>query len=273
MDNSTYATAFRLDGKVALVTGAARGIGAEIADALSEAGAAVMLTDIITAEGEQTVNSLQKRGRNVRFLRHEVTNEADWESALSATIGAFGGIDVLVNNAGIEQIGKVAETSLDSFRKVMDVNVAGTFLGIKHAIQAMSPGGRSSRGGSIINLSSTAGIVGIPFMAGYSTSKGAVRYLTKSAALECAQLKNGIRVNSIHPGFVNTPLTSQLGTMMVKAGIVPNTEVFNAAVGAAHPLGFGEPRDIASATLYLAADASRWVTATELVVDGGFTAM
>ena len=155
----------------------------------------------------------------------------------------------------------------------MDVNVTGTLIGIKHGLRAMTPGGRSGHGGSIINISSTAGIIGIPFMAAYCASKGAVRMMTKSTAVECARLKNGVRVNSIHPGFVHTPLADQVAGKFVGAGVVPDVETFIAATEAAHPLGFGEPRDIAGAALYLATDASRWVTGLELIVDGGLTAM
>ncbi|MFP5307808.1 MAG: glucose 1-dehydrogenase [Gammaproteobacteria bacterium] len=261
-----YSNAFRLDGKAALVTGAARGIGAAVADALAQSGAAVLVTDVLEAEGRETVARLRRSGAKAEFLRHDVTDEAQWEAATAAMDRHFGRYDILVNNAGIETAALLAQCTLEDFRRVMDVNVSGVFLGLKHAVRAMAGGG------SIVNLSSVAGLIGTTAHISYHGSKGAVRTMTKAAAIECAQLKTGIRVNSIHPAIVQTDMGDKFVQDFVSLGLVPDAATARAAFEAAHPLGFGRVEDVACAVLYLASDAARWVTGAELVVDGGYTA-
>src|SRR5579885_3386347 len=201
-----YNRAFRLDGKVALVTGAARGIGAAIATALAASGAAVLVTDVLESEGRQTVQSIRDAGGRAEFFKHDVTDEAQWEAAVASAVKQLGGLDVLVNNAGIETAAFLTQCSLGDFKRVMDVNVNGVFLGVKHAARAMAPGGAAGKGGAIVNLSSVAGLIGTSGHIAYHTSKGAVRLLTKAAAIECAQLGTGIRVNSVHPAIVQTDM-------------------------------------------------------------------
>ena len=265
-----YQRLYRVDGKVALVSGGARGIGAEIARALAQSGAQVLITDVLEEAGRATVADLVRSGARAEFVRHDVTNEAQWEAAVGAAVSRFGGLDVLVNNAGIETMSRITECSLEDFRRVLDINVIGVFLGCKYAVRAMSPGGAAGKGGSIINMSSVAGLVGVTALGAYSASKGAVRLLTKSVAVECGQLKTGIRVNSIHPGVVRTQMGSNLVQHFVDQGLAPDYATAEAALTAMHPIGrFGEPADVAAAALFLASDASRWVTAAEFVVDGG----
>lgn len=265
---------YRLDGKVALITGAARGLGATMAQTCADAGATVIVTDVLEELGRQTVESIRASGGQAHFVGHDVTREHDWERALAAAVEKAGGLDVLINNAGIERMVLTSQQSVEEFELIMKVNVTGVFLGCKHAIRVMSPGGAAGRGGSIINLSSIAGKVGIPAVAAYCASKGAVSLMTKSVAVECAALKNGIRVNSIHPGVVWTDMGKALPQQMVDVGVAPDAATAESMFKAAHPIGrFGQPADIASAALYLASDASGWMTGSEFVVDGGYTAM
>ena len=267
-----YREAFRLDGKVALVTGAARGIGAEIALAFAQVGAKVLVTDIAEAAGRGTVARIETAGGRAEFHRHDVTDEAQWEAAVAAAVSRFGGLDVVVNNAGIETAALLAHCTVEDFRRVQDVNVTGVFLGIKHAVRTMSPGGAAGRGGSIVNISSIAGMIGSTAHAAYHASKGGVRLLTKAAAIECAQLNMGIRVNSVHPGIVATDMGDDFIRHFVDLELAPDVASAEAAFKTAHPLGFGKPEDVACAALYLASDASKWSTGTELVLYGGYTA-
>ena len=269
-----YDSAFRLDGKVALVTGGARGLGAEIVRAFAQSGASVLLTDILTKEGSETVETVKSAGGKASFLRHDVRNEEQWEDAVATAIRIFGGLDILVNNAGIERMQFVTECAVDDFREILDVNVTGTFLGCKHAIRVMRPDGKVGKGGAIINLSSVAGNVGIAGLGAYNASKGAVRLLTKSVAMECGQLKLNVRCNSIHPAVVRTDMAKSFFQHFVDLKLMSDFGTAEATLLSNHPIGkFGEPSDVACAALYLASDASKWVTGSELMVDGGFTAM
>lgn len=266
--------AFSLQGKVALISGGGRGIGAEIATAFASAGARVMVTDILEEQGNQTVSMIRGFGGAAEFLRLDATNEANWESAIAHTISKLGGLEIVANNAGIETFQFLADTRVEDFRRILDVNVTGVFLGCKHAMRAMRPGGDAGKGGSIINLSSIGGLVGFTGLGAYVASKGAVRLLTKSVAVECGQLALGIRCNSVHPGLVNTEMGQQVLQQYVDFKLAPDLATATSAFKAAHPIGFlGEPVDIALAAVYLASDASRWVTGAELTVDGGFTAI
>ena len=263
-----YTNSFRLDGKAALVSGAARGIGAAVAEALAHAGASVLITDILEKEGRATAQKIVAAGGKAEFQKHDVTNEAQWEAAIAAAVKHFGHLDVLVNNAGIETAALLSQCTLEDFQRVMNVNVTGVFLGLKHAVRVMKPGS------SIVNLSSVAGLIGTTGHIAYHTSKGAVRLMSKAAAVECAQLGTGIRVNSVHPAIVNTEMGTNFIQHAVDLKLAPDYATAEAAFKAAHPMGrFGEPADVANAVIYLASDAAKWVTGTELVLDGGYTAV
>jgi 3alpha(or 20beta)-hydroxysteroid dehydrogenase len=268
-----YGKVYRLDGKAALVSGAARGLGAEISTALAAAGAAVLVTDVLEEPGRQTVDAIRKAGGKAEFLRHDVTDEKQWEGAVAEAVRKFGRLDVLVNNAGVERMARITECSVEEFRWIQEVNVTGVFLGLKHGIRAMAPGGASGHGGSIVNMSSVAGLRGVTALGAYCASKGAVRLLTKSAAIECAQLKTGVRVNSIHPGVIWTKMAEDFLNHFVDLKLMPDYATAEATFKEKAPLGrFGEPSDIASAALYLASNASKYVTGEEIVVDGGYSA-
>ena len=265
------ANSHRLDGKVALVSGGARGLGATMAATFAAAGATVIIADILDDIGQRFAGSINASGGKAFFLHHDVTAESDWTAAMHRAT-AEGGLDILVNNAGIERVSLTSQQSLEDFERVLKVNVSGVFLGCKHAIPAMSPGTGTGRGGSIINVSSVAGKVGMAGLAAYCASKGAVTVMTKSIALECAALKTGIRVNSIHPGAVMTDMAKALPQKVADNGLAPDAESVMAALKAGHPLGrFGTPQDIANGALFLASDASGWMTGSELVIDGGYT--
>ena len=247
----------RLQNKVALISGGARGMGATEAKLFTREGAKVVIGDVLEQGGRQTEAEIHEAGGDCLFVHLDVTSESDWQSAVAATVARFGKLDILVNNAGIFRAERVEETSEDSWDKVMDVNAKGVFLGTKHAIPEM----RKAGGGSIINVSSVAGLVGNPFSSAYNASKGAVRLLTKSTAVQYA--KDGIRANSIHPGVIETPMTQDM----------VNNETFRQFRLARNPIPrLGQPEDIAYGALYLASDESSFVTGSELVIDGGWTA-
>ncbi|WP_029921911.1 glucose 1-dehydrogenase [Nevskia soli] len=262
---------FRLDGKAALITGGARGIGAECARVLAAAGADVMLTDLPGPTGPATAESIA--GGRAAYRDLDVTREQDWIAAIDATISTFGRLDILVNNAGIEIMGEIADVSQDEFRRIMAINVEGVYLGCKQAVRAMRPRGRSAGGGSIINISSVAGMVGVPWLSAYSASKGAVRTLTKGVAVECGRLGYGIRCNSVHPGVVATEMAESFFRKNQALAGAESLEQIATVFTQAHPIGrMGVPRDIANAVRFLASDAAAWITGAELAVDGGWTA-
>jgi NAD(P)-dependent dehydrogenase (short-subunit alcohol dehydrogenase family) len=251
----------RLKGKVALVTGGASGIGRGAAEALAREGASVVLTDV-QARGEEVAEGIRKARGAARFQEHDVTSERDWNSVVSLLEKEFGRLDILVNNAGIAVAGMVTELSLEDFRRQMAVNVDSVFLGTKAALPLM----RTGKGGSIINISSVAGLRGAARLSAYCASKGAVRLFTKAVALECAAMRDGVRVNSVHPGIIDTPIWGQ---------VVPGSNEprdLDAMTALRVPLGVtGKPSDIADAIVFLASDESRYITGAELVVDGGMT--
>lgn len=266
------AQAFRVDGKVALISGAAQGLGAHIAKTLAAAGAAVFVTDVQSEAVEATAQAIREAGGRAASLVHDVTREEQWVAAVAQAIKTFGGLDILVNNAGVEDMALITEGSLDTFRRIQDINVNGSFLGLKHAINAMKPGGAAGKGGSIVNLSSLAALIGVTGLSAYCASKGAVRSLSKSAAIECAQLGYGIRVNSVHPGVIKTAMGNHLLEGFARLGLAPDVGAAEAAMLQLHPLGLGNPDDVANAVLYLASDASSWTTGAELALDGGASA-
>lgn len=247
----------RVNGKVAIVTGAASGMGRADARMLAAEGARVVVTDLNEEDGQAVADAI---GENALFLRLDVTDEDNWKSVVAATVEHFGGLDILVNNAGMIALGNVVDTDLDSWRMVNAVNSDGVFLGCKHAIPAMAESG----GGSIINMSSVAALHGQSFVAAYTASKGAVRALTKSIAMYCKEQKNGIRCNSVHPDGVKTPMVVKVATGRDSA-----TQEEIDKIG---KLGnMCDPEDIANLVLYLASDESRFVTGTEMVIDNGAT--
>jgi NAD(P)-dependent dehydrogenase (short-subunit alcohol dehydrogenase family) len=252
----------RVEGKVALVTGGALGLGRAASLLLAREGARVVVTDMKDAEGQAVVDQIVKDGGQAFYVHHDVANEADWGRAIAACVQRFGRLDVVVNNAGVALGASVEDTTLEQWRWLMSINLDGVFLGTKHGIAAMK-----GHGGSIINLSSIEGLIGDPNLAAYNASKGGVRLFTKSAALHCAKAGYGIRVNSIHPGYIWTP--------MVEGYVEGQADAAQAcaALVALHPLGhLGEPDDIACGVVYLASDESKFMTGSELVIDGGYTA-
>ncbi|MAQ54735.1 MAG: cyclopentanol dehydrogenase [Chloroflexi bacterium] len=247
----------RLQGKVALITGAARGQGAEEARMFAKEGAKVVLADVTDQEGTAVAAEIAEMGGDALYVHLDVTNEDEWDAAVQSAVASFGKLDILVNNAGIWRRGHVLETSSDQWDDIMDVNAKGVFLGTKAAIPEM----RKAGGGSIVNISSTAGLVGSKTSAAYSASKGAVRIFTKSTAVQYAA--EGIRANSVHPGPIDTDMGDQ---------VWPDAASKSASVTRTALNRMGTPEDIAYGALYLASDESSFVTGSELVIDGGVTA-
>jgi len=265
--------AFSLEGKVALVTGAARGIGEACARTLAAAGARVMATDVDSTGAEKIAEAIRKEGFDAVAMEQDVCDEARWEQVVAATVEQLGGIDVLVNNAGIFHGSTLEEDTLEGVRRVNAVNIESIFLGMKYAVRAMKPGGAVGRGGSIINLSSVAGLVGVPGHSAYGSTKGAVRLYTKHAAVEFGALGYPIRVNSVHPGLIETAMRDLVFDDLKSIGIVEDTAGARELAESMTAVGrLGTPQEVAHAVLFLASDASSYMTGAELAVDGGFTA-
>jgi 3(or 17)beta-hydroxysteroid dehydrogenase len=248
----------RLAGKVALISGGARGMGAAEARLFAREGAQVVVADVLEAEGKAVAAEVSAQGGQSAFARLDVTSEADWVQAIALAVSRFGKLNVLINNAGIGGSSRVEDTTAEAWDRVMDVNAKGVFLGTKAAIPAM----RRAGGGSIVNIASQLGLVGMDDSSPqYTASKGAVRLLTKTTALQYA--REGIRCNSVHPGPILTPMTEQR-----RADPVVYQRMLSRI-----PLGrYGEADEVAYAVLYLASDESAFVTGSELVIDGGWTA-
>jgi NAD(P)-dependent dehydrogenase (short-subunit alcohol dehydrogenase family) len=258
----------RVAGKVALVTGAASGIGRSCAELLAAEGAKVALTDIQDDKGREVAAAI---GANAIYIPHDVTGEDAWIAVVEQVRAAFGRLDILVNNAGIGIGGPVTEFSLADWRRQQAINVEGVFLGVKHSLPLMRQGG----GGSIINVSSIAGLTGAANMTAYCATKGAVRLFTKAAAMECAAARDGVRVNSIHPGIIETPIWDTISSTVADGGNAGPQRTLNLddITAVTTPLGHkGWPVDIAQGVLFLASDESRYMTGAELVIDGGMTA-
>jgi len=266
----------KLTGRVAFVTGAGSGIGRASAIALAAEGAMVFATDIDAPGGRETVAMIEAAGGQATFRGQDVVEEARWAELVTRVMDLYGRLDILVNNAGIGTSGLITEVTLEQWHRQMDINVTSCFLGIKHALPAM----RTARpdghvGGSIINISSVAGLGGAAGMSAYCASKGAVRLLSKAVAMECAAMRDGIRCNSVHPGIIDTPIWQKIDTSGALAEAVsPGANALNVdQIGAGAPVGHaGQPQDIAAGVVFLASDDSRYMTGSELVIDGGWTA-
>jgi NAD(P)-dependent dehydrogenase (short-subunit alcohol dehydrogenase family) len=258
----------RVEGKVAIVTGGASGIGAACAETLAREGAKVVLTDLDGTGGEALAERLRAAGHQARFLHQDVVDEGRWAEVVAETARLFGGLHVLVANAGLAVMGAVVDMTLADWRRQTAVNLDGVFLSVKHCIPAMR---RTGGGGSVVLMSSVAGLRGSAGLAGYSASKGAVRLLAKSVALECAAARDGIRVNSVHPGIIETAIWGKMPSGLPDGR---NARLDARAIAAdSVPLGVaGQASDVAEGVLFLASDASRHMTGSELVIDGGMTA-
>jgi NAD(P)-dependent dehydrogenase (short-subunit alcohol dehydrogenase family) len=265
----------RLNGKSAIVTGAASGIGRATAIALAQEGAAVMLTDIDDAGGHATLEAIVRGGGTAAYRHQDVTDEETWRHVVAETMRLHGRLDTLVNNAGIGSGQLVTEMSLEAWNRQLGINLTGPFLGVKHSVPAIRAGGR---GGSIINISSVAGLEGAPGLAGYCATKGGIRLFSKAIAKEYAA--DGIRCNSVHPGIIDTPIWGKID----EGGMTATREALGTAPGAnglsADAIALvntplqraGQPEEIAAGILFLASDDSSFVTGSELVIDGGWTA-
>jgi 3(or 17)beta-hydroxysteroid dehydrogenase len=250
----------RLKGKVAIVSGAASGMGKCIAGIFAREGAKVTLADINEAGGQQAAEEIRKNGGEAQFVKLDVTNEEMWKAAVKATVQKWGKLTTLVNCAGVFFGKSIEEMTYAEWKRVIAINLDGTFLGIKYAVGEMK-----KTGGSIINFSSAGGIMGTVDSSPYNASKGGVRLLTKAAAMEFSKLGHdyNIRVNSVHPGVIKTPMTEWL-----QSGAEGSEAILKE-----QPIGYlGEPEDVAYGVLYLASDEGRYLTGSELVIDGGWTA-
>ena len=247
----------RVAGKVAIVTGAASGMGKADAELLAREGAKVVLADLNEADGKAVADAI---GEAAVFMRLDVTDEENWRSVVAATLEQFGRLDILVNNAGMIALGSIVDTDLASWRQINAVNSDGVFLGCKHAIPAMAESG----GGSIINMSSVAAIHGQSFVAAYTASKGAVRALTKSIAMFCKEQKNGIRCNSVHPDGVKTP-------MVVKVATGKDTATQEEIDELGRVTNMCDPEDVANLVLFLASEESRFINGAEMLIDDAST--
>ncbi|MBB3039170.1 glucose 1-dehydrogenase [Hoyosella altamirensis] len=245
----------RLAGKVALITGAARGQGASAAQRFVAEGAKVVIADILDTDGKLLAEEL---GESAAYIHLDVTDEQNWIEAVEFTTTQFGSLNVLMNNAGVLHFSRVQDTRLEDYQRVIGINQVGTFLGMKSAVEPLKAAG----GGSIINVSSVEGLAGMPFLVAYTASKFAIRGMTKVAALELGE--DGIRVNSIHPGMIDTKMVHDA---------VGGVEIDTSWIGKRVALGrLGKPEEIASLAVFLASDESSYCTGAEFVADGGATA-
>lgn len=254
-----------LTGRRALVTGGAQNLGEGMARALAAAGASVMIGDLQVDVGKQTASAL-----GGGFVELDVTSDASWESAVAQTVSELGGLDIVVNNAGVEVSAMITEIDADALTRMLSVNVVGTALGCKHGLRAMRPGGAAGAGGAIVNVASVAATIAFPGIAGYSASKSAVDRLTRVAAQEAGALGYGVRVNCVYPGLVANAMGTKLAVDLTEFGIFDSPQSAVEAVVAQTPLGrLGETADMADAVVFLASDQARFITGVGLPVDGG----
>jgi 3alpha(or 20beta)-hydroxysteroid dehydrogenase len=256
-----------LTGRKALVTGGAQGLGAGMAKALAEAGATVAIGDLKDS-GKETVAGLPGEGHH--FVTLDITDETSWEAAITEVVDALGGLDILVNNAGVEISSLITEVKPADIRAMLEVNVLGTTLGVKHGLRAMRPEGVAGKGGAIINTSSVAATIAFPGIGVYSATKSAVDRLTRVAAMESGKLGYGVRVNCVYPGLVPTEMGAGLANDMATLGLFESAEAAVGAVIELTPSGrLGEVEDMADAVVFLASDQARFINGIGLPVDGG----
>jgi 3alpha(or 20beta)-hydroxysteroid dehydrogenase len=261
---------YDLTGRKALVTGGARGLGEGMAQALARAGAAVVVGDIREDLGKECADALRASGAAADFVPLDVTSDESWERAVPEAISRLGGLDIVVNNAGVEITSLLADLDAEDARRMLEVNVLGTALGIKHAFRAMRPGGPAGQGGAIVNVASVAATIAFPGIAVYSATKSAVDRLTRVAAMEAGKLGYGVRVNTVYPGLVPTEMGNQLAQDMADVGLFPSAQEAVAAVIGLTPAGrLGEVADMADAVVFLASDGARFITGAGLPIDGG----
>ncbi|ALE84451.1 SDR family NAD(P)-dependent oxidoreductase [Pseudonocardia sp. HH130629-09] len=260
-------TQIDLTGRTVLVTGGAQGLGEGMARALADSGGRVVVADLQDEAGGTLAKSL---GEQHGFVHLDVTDDASWTNAVAETVERFGGLDVVVNNAGVEVTQLLADTEPDDVRRMLEVNVLGTMLGIKHAFRAMRPGGAAGRGGAVINVASVAATIAFPAIGGYSATKSGVDRLTRVAAMESGKLGYGVRVNCVYPGLVPTAMGQKLAVETAGLGLFESPEAAVGAVVELTPSGrLGEVADIADVVAFLASDAARFVNGAGLPVDGG----
>ncbi|MCC3303729.1 SDR family NAD(P)-dependent oxidoreductase [Sneathiella sp. HT1-7] len=255
----------RLEGKIALITGAASGIGKATAERFAREGAKVALTDIDPDKGETLAEELIKSGHEAFYQNLDVVNPEEWRTVVESVINRWDRLDILVNSAGIGRAKGLLEMSYDFWRQTISINLDGTFLGTQAAVDSMKDTG----GGAIVNISSVLGFVGMSNISAYAASKGGVRLFTKAAAIECANKRYNVRVNSVHPGYIETPMVMRRFDKIAEA----EREAEETRLKESHPLGrLGKPEEIASMILYLASDEAAFVTGAEFVADGGYLA-
>jgi 3(or 17)beta-hydroxysteroid dehydrogenase len=265
--HKTGAIMNRLDNKIALVTGAASGIGAQTARLFAEAGAEVVIVDINERDGVTLAQDIAAAGGRARFYTLDVTREDHWHSVIATVAAELGVLNVLVNGAGIECVKLIDDLTLEDWHRVSRINLDGVFLGTKYGIRAMTGGG------SIINISSVAGLIGSAGQSAYNMTKGGVLLFSKSAALECAKLGNGVRINTVHPGVIETPMLTATLPDWTAVGYGTSDQETLKNLLTLHPIGhFGQAIDVARGILFLASDDSSFMTGSEMVIDGGFTA-
>jgi NAD(P)-dependent dehydrogenase (short-subunit alcohol dehydrogenase family) len=264
----------RLQGRVALVSGGLRGIGLACAERFIAEGAEVVLTDLDAPDSKPAAETLTRLGQAATYVQANVTKSEDWERVRSSVAEQHGKLHVLVNNAGTDLTGPVDSLTDEAWRRIMAINVDGVFMGTRAFVPMLAESGRDCKGGaSIINVSSIMGMVGMSEVSAYNASKGAVRLFTKGIAIEFAEKKMPIRANSLHPGFVVTPLLQEGFQRWVDKGVAQKAQDLLDMVAARTPLGrLAEPAELASAAFFLASDDSSYMTGAELVVDGGWTA-
>lgn len=255
----------RVDGKIALITGAASGIGRATAERFAREGAKVALTDIEPEKGRALAENLAANGHDAFYQNLDVVDQEEWRAVVDAVVARWGRLDILVNSAGIGRAKGLLDMSYDFWRQTIAINLDGTFLGTQAAVDSM----KDSGGGAIVNISSVLGFVGMSNISAYAASKGGVRLFTKAAAIECAEKGYNVRINSVHPGYIETPMVMRRFDKIAEE----EREAEETRLKQSHPLGrLGKPEEIASMILYLASDEAAFVTGAEFVADGGYLA-